>query len=327
MENGDSILHSPLSILRSPFPPPLPMRLPYATADVFTDRRFGGNPLAVVLDAAGLDDARMLAVTREFNYSETAFVLPPRHAGESCRVRIFTPGGEVPFAGHPTIGTAHVLTALGRLPLTGSETRLVLGENVGPVPVTVRAEGGRPAFAQLSVAQLPTETAPAVDAAAIADALSLDAADLIGGDHAPTVASCGLPFLLVPLRSRDAVRRARVRLERWEATLRGTPGSEIMVFAMDAEGPGTDVRARVFVPGLSVPEDPATGSANAALGGYLAARTPRDGGTLRWVVEQGVEMGRPSRLEVEADKRGGAITAVRVGGRSVLVCEGEMEVG
>ena len=314
------------------------MRYRYVTADVFTDRRFGGNQLAVLPDARGLDDDAMFAITREFNYSESTFVLPPEREGDSVRVRIFTPGGEVPFAGHPTVGTAHVLTAVGRLPLTGAETRLVLGEEVGPVPVLVRAEAGRPVFAQLSVAQLPTEAPPAADAATIADVLSLDPDDLLGGDWAPSVVSCGLPFLLVGVRSSDAVRRARVRVERWERTLRGTVGSEPMVFALDAvdpgdgaradpsSGSGCDVHARVFVPGLSVPEDPATGSACAALGGFLARRTPRDG-TVRWTVAQGLEMGRPSRLEVEADKSGGAVTAVRVGGRSVLVCEGTIEVG
>lgn len=301
-------------------------RYHYVTADVFTDRRFGGNPLAVVPDARGLTTEQMLTITREFNYSESTFVLPPEHDGESCRVRIFTPGGEVPFAGHPTVGTAIVLTAIGALPLAGDETPLVLGEGVGPVPVVVRSRDGRPYFARLTVAQLPLEEAPAVDAATIADVLSLAPDDLVGGDHAPSAVSCGLPFLLVPLRSREAVGRARVRLDRWESTLRGTSGSEIMVFAMDAAAADADVRARVFVPGLSVPEDPATGSACAALGGYLAARTPRDGGTLRWVVEQGVEMGRPSRLEVEAEKAGGRITAVHVGGAAVLVCEGTMAV-
>lgn len=298
----------------------------YVTADVFTDQRFGGNPLAVLPDARGLSTEQMLAITREFNYSESTFVLPPEHDGESCRVRIFTPGGEVPFAGHPTVGTAIVLTSIGALPLTGDETHLVLGEEVGPVPVMVRARDGQPYFARLSVAQLPTEEAPAVDEASIAEVLSLSPDDLLGGDYPARVASCGLPFLLVPLRTREAVARARVRLDRWESTLRGTTGSEVMVFAMDAEAPDADVRARVFVPGLSVPEDPATGSACAALGGYLAARTPRDGGTLRWIVEQGLEMGRPSRLEVEAEKDGGRISAVHVGGAAVLVCRGEITV-
>jgi len=301
------------------------MRLPYITADVFTDRRFGGNQLAVLPDARGLTTEQMLAITREFNYSESTFVLPAEDPAHTCRVRIFTPGGEIPFAGHPTVGTAHVLTATGRVPLAGDETRLVLGENVGPVPVLVRAEGGVPTFAQLSVAQLPTEEAPAASPDEIAAILGLTADDLVGGAYAPRVASCGLPFLLVPVRDGDAVRRARVRPDLWERALAGTTGSEIMVFAQGGM-PDADVHARVFVPGLNVPEDPATGSANAALGGYLAARTPRDGATLRWTVAQGIEMGRPSRLEVEADKRRGAVTAVRVGGSSVLVCEGTIEV-
>jgi trans-2,3-dihydro-3-hydroxyanthranilate isomerase len=305
------------------------VRYRYLTADVFTDRRFGGNPLAVLPDARGLSAEQMLAVTREFNYSESTFVLPPERAGETCRVRIFTPGGEVPFAGHPTVGTAFVLTTIGQVPTTGAETRLVLGEGVGPVPVVVRSEGGRPGFAQLSVAQLPTEEAPAADAATIAALLSLAPDDLLGGDYAPRMASCGLPFVLVPVRDRAAVARARVRAEAGErafpADAWGRGRSEgLMVFATDGEA--ADVRARVFVPELSVPEDPATGSACAALAGYLAARAPRLDGTLHWVVEQGVEMGRPSRLELAADRRGGVTTAVRVGGASVLVCDGTLRL-
>ncbi|HEX5581556.1 MAG TPA: PhzF family phenazine biosynthesis protein [Gemmatimonadaceae bacterium] len=302
------------------------MHYHYLTCDVFTDRRFGGNQLAVLTDARGLSPEQMLAIAREFNFSETTFVLPPEREGDTCRVRIFTPGGEVPFAGHPTIGTAHALVASGIVPATGEETRVVLGEMVGPVPVTVRSEDGQPVFAQLSVAQLPTEEMPVADAGEIADILSLREDDLVGGDWAPRVASCGLPFLLVPVRDRRAIIRARVRMELWEELLKGSSGSEMMVFAMDGETPPIDVRARVFVPGLNVPEDPATGSACAALGGYLAARTPRNDATLRWTVAQGVEMGRPSRIEVEADKEGGAITGVRVGGSTVMVCEGKMRV-
>jgi len=301
--------------------------MPYRfyTADVFTNEMFGGNQLAVLPDARGLSPEQMLAVTREFNYSETAFVLPPEQ-GHTRRVRIFTPGGEVPFAGHPTVGTAHVLAAAGEIPLTGDETRIVFEEGVGPVPVVIHAEDGAPAFAQLSVAKLPETGAPAPAADVVAGVLSLAPDDLVGGPYAPEAVSCGLPFLFVPVKSRDAVRRARVRLEAWERALKGTWSSEVMVFALDAERPGSDVRARVFVPGLSVPEDPATGSACAALGGYLAARTPRDGATLRWTVEQGFEMGRPSIVHVEADKANGAVTAVRVGGASVLVSEGVMRV-
>jgi trans-2,3-dihydro-3-hydroxyanthranilate isomerase len=298
----------------------------YYTADVFTDRPFGGNQLAVFPDARGLDSARMQAIAREFNFSETTFVLPPEDQKHTRRVRIFTPGAEIPFAGHPTVGTAHVLAAVGEIPLAGDTTRIVLEENVGPVPVAIRAERGIPVFAQLSVAKLPEVGPPPPAPERLAAMLSLDPDDLLAGDLAPEAVSCGLPYLFIPLRSRDAVARARLRLDVWEETLRGYWTDDIFVFALDPERQGSDVRARMFAPGYGVPEDPATGSACVALGGYLATRDAREDGTLRWIVEQGFEMGRPSILEVEVDKHGGAITAVRVGGSTVLVCEGQMEV-
>jgi trans-2,3-dihydro-3-hydroxyanthranilate isomerase len=268
----------------------------------------------------------MLAITREFNYSESTFIFPPENPEQTCRVRIFTPGGEVPFAGHPTVGTAFVLAATGAIPFTGEETRIVLGENVGPVPVVIRARDGRPSFAQFSVAKLP-ETGPALPPnALLAEVLGLEEGDLLTGEFAPEVVSCGLPFTFVPLRNRDAVRRAKLRLDAWERVISRHMGHMLFFFARDAEEPGHDVRARMFGPGYNVPEDPATGSACAALGGYLGRRDPRPDGTLRWVVEQGYEMGRPSQVHVEADKRAGEITAVRVGGESVLVCEGTIQV-
>lgn len=293
----------------------------YFTADVFTSRRFGGNPLAVIPDARGLNDELMLAITREFNYSETTFVFPPDDPRHTRRVRIFTPGGEVPFAGHPTVGTAHVLAAIGEIPVPGTTTRIIFEEKVGPVPVQIRATDGVPTFCQLSVAQLPRVGPPLPSRAILASALSLTEGDLLDGAWHPQVVSCGLPFAFVPVRDRAAVGRSRIRTDVWEEHLRGTPGEMVMVFAMDPEEAGHDVRARMYAPGISVPEDPATGSACAALGGYLGARDRREG-TLRWIVEQGYEMGRPSLLEVEADRSGGAITAVRVGGSSVMVFEG-----
>jgi trans-2,3-dihydro-3-hydroxyanthranilate isomerase len=295
----------------------------YFTADVFTSARFGGNQLAVLPDARGLGDAQMLAITREFNYSETTFVLPPEDPSHTRRLRIFTPGGEVPFAGHPTVGTAHVLAEIGEIPLTGDETRIVFGENVGPVPVLIRSSGGKPVFCQLSVAKLPEVGLELPGPAEMASCLSLADDDLRDGNWRPQVVSCGLPFAFVPVRDRSAVARARVRLDRWEELLAGRAGEMVMVFAMDAEEPGHDVRARMFAPGISVPEDPATGSACAALGGYLAQRDQREG-TLRWIVEQGYEMGRPSLLEIEVDRGDGEITGVRVGGATVLVCEGRI---
>ena len=302
------------------------MRVRYLTCDVFTDRRFGGNQLAVFPDAREIDPALMHPIAREFNFSETTFVLPPDDPAHTRRVRIFTPGGELRFAGHPTVGTAHVLAATGAIALTGSETKIVLEEGVGPVPVTIRAEGKQPTFAQLSVAQLPEvgPTPPPVER--LAAMLSLNPEDLAGGATPPEAVSCGTPFLFVPLRDRAAVARARVRSDVWDDTLAGYWTEKVMVFAMGGERAGSDVRARMFAPGIGVPEDPATGSAAVGLGGYLASRDPRGDGTLRWRVEQGFEMGRPSILDLEVDKRAGAITGVRVGGTTVLVCEGTMEL-
>jgi trans-2,3-dihydro-3-hydroxyanthranilate isomerase len=298
----------------------------YYTADVFTDRAFAGNQLAVFPDARGLDSARMHDVAREFNYSETTFVLPPEDARHAKRVRIFTPGGELAFAGHPTVGTAHVLATIGDIPLTGATTRVVLEEKVGPVPVTIQADGRRPVFAQLSVAKLPEVGPPPPAAEQLARMLSLDPGELAGREMPAEAISCGLPYLFIPLKSRDAVARARLRLDLWEEMLRGYWTDDVFIFAMDPEREGSDVHARMFAPGFGVPEDPATGSAAVGLGGYLAARHPRHDGTLRWVVEQGFEMGRPCIMHVEVDKRDGAITGVRVGGSTVVVCEGEMDI-
>jgi trans-2,3-dihydro-3-hydroxyanthranilate isomerase len=297
----------------------------YFTADIFTTTRFGGNQLAVLPDARGLTDEQMLAITREFNYSESTFVFPPDDPAHTRRVRIFTPGGEVPFAGHPTVGTAFVLAAIGEVSLTGPETRIVLEEKVGPVPVTISAKDGQPTFCQFSVAKLPEVGPPLPSRADLAACLSIEERDLLDGAWMPQIVSCGLEFAFVPVRDRSVVARSRIHLETWERHLANTVGQMVMIFAMDAGEKGHDVRARVFAPGYNVPEDPATGSACAALGGYLAARSRGDG-TQRWVVEQGYEMGRPSLIEVEADRSDGKITGVRVGGSSVLVCDGEITV-
>ena len=300
----------------------------FLTADIFTDTRFGGNQLAVLPDARGLTTEQMQAITREFNDSESTFILPPENPANTRRVRIFTPGSELPFAGHPTVGSAFVLATIGEIPITGDETRIVLEEGVGPVPVTVRSRDGKPVFCQFSVAQLPKVGKPLPSRAALAAVLSLPEEDLLDGKWRAEVVSCGLPFSFVPVRDRAVVAKSRIRMDQWEKHLAGTDGENVMIFAMDPEQPGHDVRARMYGPGpaVNVPEDPATGSACAALGGYLAMRSDQRDGTLRWVVEQGYEMGRPSLIDVEADKKGDAITAVRVGGESVLVSEGTITV-
>lgn len=302
-----------------------PLFVHYFTLDVFTDQRFGGNPLAVILDGRELTSEQMLQVTREFNFSETTFVLPAESPDTTRRVRIFTPGGEVPFAGHPTIGTAIALVYSGDVSATGDVAHLVLGENVGPVPVTVRLHDGVPVWAQLSTAQPPVEQPP-MERTVVAELLGLSVADLNPSPiYTPAATSCGLPFLIVPLVSRNAVSRARVDDAVFARTLRGTACAMVLVFATVDDVPGVDLHCRVFCPDDGVPEDPATGSANAALGGYLAARTPRQG-LLRWTSQQGIEMGRPSRLEIEVDKADGVITAVRVAGSAVLMSEGRLRV-
>ena len=301
------------------------MNIRFITTDVFTNRPFSGNPLAVIPDARGIPEELLQAIAREFNYSESTFVYPAEHPAHARRVRIMTPGGELPFAGHPTIGTAVVLAAIGDIPLTGETTRIVLEQAVGAVPVTIRARGGVATSAQLTSAKLPEIGPPPPPRATLAELLSLDPSQLQGGVNGPQAVSCGVPYLIVPVKDRIAVAAARLRMDLWDATLKRYWAPGIMVVAKDAEHEGSDLRARVFVPGHSIPEDPATGAAAASLAGYLAARAPAPNGAFRWVMEQGFEMGRPSMLELEADKHEGAVVAVRVAGDAVLVSEGRMQ--
>lgn len=298
----------------------------YLTLDVFTDRMFGGNQLAVFPDAREIPEELLLAITREFNFSEVTFCYPAADAAHTRRVRIFTPGAEVPFAGHPTIGTAAALALREGVLGASRDGRLTFALGVGTVPVDVRVETEDRAWAELSVAKLP-ELGPAVPTLnTLAEILSLEAGDLVGGALSPQAVSCGIPFLLVPLKSLDALARARVRMDRWEQTLQKSWAPEILIAARDPEGGAQHWRARMFAPGLNVPEDPATGSAIAAFGGWLALKDSRPDADLAWTVEQGVEMGRPSRLAVRVEKRDGKVSAVRVAGQAVLTGEGELRL-
>jgi trans-2,3-dihydro-3-hydroxyanthranilate isomerase len=299
------------------------MRYRFLTADVFTGQRFGGNPLAVLPEARGLDAAAMQKIAREFNLSETVFVLPPE-MGHCRRLRIFTPAAEMPFAGHPTIGTALILAATGEVPLDGEITRIVFEEGAGPVPVTIRAQDGHPVFAQLRAPQAP-DLQGGFSAALIASALCLSPSDLVAERDLPCVVSCGLPFLLVRVRDREALGRARLNRSVWSRHLEGTAAAHVFLFT-DAQDADHDFQARMFAPGGGVEEDPATGSAAAALGGWLGLASPLTDGAICRVIAQGLEIGRPSRLEVEVEKRAGEVE-VRVGGAAVLVSEGRIEVG
>lgn len=330
------------------------MEYDFHTVDVFTDRIFGGNPLGVFPDARGMSDATMQRVAREMNLSETVFLLPPETPDGTRRVRIFTPAQEVPFAGHPTVGSAYFLAETGAVELGPEGGTLVLEENVGPVPVSVEMEGGRPARTVLTAAVPPEYRPVEWSPEEVAAMISLEVDDLAGADRheqgggapgsdgaaeapgetgagislEPEWVSCGLPYLVVPVADIDAARRSALELTTWQRLTADAWNRFVYVVALEGEGEGVDVHVRMYAPSAGVPEDPATGSAAAALGGYLGKRVGcRHGdGTYRWRVEQGLEMGRPSLLDVEADVVDGEVEAVRVGGRSVLVSRGTMEV-
>lgn len=285
---------------------------------------FGGNQLAVFPDAPRLETRVMQAIARELNLSETVFVFPPDDPAHTRRLRIFTPGSELPFAGHPTVGAAFVLASIGQIPLGPSGASIVFEEGVGPVPVGIRARDGRPDFCELTAARLPEDGPEPPPLADIAAALSLRPDQLRADERYARGVSCGVPYLFVPLRDRAALAAARIDMAAWERSLARWWAPAVFLFVETGGAEGVDFRARMFAPGVGIAEDPATGSAAAAFAGYLAGRDGPDAGTLRWVVEQGVEMGRPSRLHVTCERAGGRVSAVRVGGSSVLVSEGRL---
>ena len=293
----------------------------FLTCDVFTDVRFGGNPLAVLPDARGLSVQQMQQVAREFNYSETTFVLPAERGGDR-RVRIFTPAREVPFAGHPTIGTAFALAMLGELGIVAGPRTVTLEEAAGMVPVEVRP---RPEglWCELRAPE-PLALGATYPLDAVAPAVGLAAGDLRTDRHLPCIASVGLPFLVVEVADLGALARSRPdpgALQR----LAGSSGGVVDVHLyVRTDGP-VDLRARMFAPLDGVSEDPATGSANAALAGLLGSLEPADG-RYTWRIAQGVEMGRPSLLEARVERRDGIVVGVWVGGSAVLVSRGTIEV-
>ncbi len=298
------------------------MRYRYFLCDVFTDTPFGGNPLAVLPDARGLSDRRMQQIAREFNFSESTFVLPAE-AGHTRRVRIFTPTMEVPFAGHPNVGTAFALASAGELGPLDSPVRAIFEEKAGLVEVTIERREGGIVWCEIAAPERLSLGAE-VDAAAVAAAVSLSPGEFVTRPHPPRVASVGLPFLLAEVASRDALSRARSNEAGLDALVARGVTPDIHLWFRS--GDEFDIRARMFAPRDLVPEDPATGSANGALGAMLSQGDARADGAWRWRIAQGVEMGRPSVLEVRTEKRGGVVISTRIGGASVLIGEGWIEV-
>ncbi len=306
------------------------MRRKFFTLDVFTDAALAGNPLAVVLDADDLDGPRMQAIAREFNLSETVFVLRPRNPLNTARIRIFTPGRELPFAGHPTVGTAVLLGQL-RAPelLAREDIAVALEEEVGLVSCTVRHLPGEAPRASFALPRLPQQigaAAPVAEIADIAAALSLSPDDIGFDDHVPTLFSAGVGFTFVPLRSRAAVARAKPDPARWAGAIGPADHANAFVYTREAARPGAQFHARMFAPEMGVMEDPATGSAVAAFAGVVMAfDRPADGDhTIR--VEQGFEMGRPSLITLGLDVAGGALLSASIGGHAVIVQQGTIDV-
>lgn len=294
------------------------MNYRYYTCDVFTNERFGGNQLAVLPDARGLDAELMQQVAREFNYSETTFVFPPE-AGHTRKVRIFTPAQEVPFAGHPNIGTAFVLASLGELGDFDKNTELVFEEQAGSVPVSIQKSAAGEIQCELSApAQLSRgETFPVET---MAMALSLATDDIVTDTHLPRLASVGLDFLMVEVRDPAALQRARANVEVFERIAARGVNPYIHVYVRSSDE--FDIRSRMFAPLDGIPEDPATGSANCALAGLLAYHSEPESGQFRWRIAQGIEMGRPSLMVARAAKAGGQVTDTWIGGSCVMVAEG-----
>ncbi len=288
----------------------------FETWDVFTERRFAGNPLAVVMDARGLSEMDMQTIAREFNYAESTFVLPPDDPANAAKVRIFTPNYEMPFAGHPTVGTA---LAIARARKLSGDLRLEL--KAGVFPIRVR-RNGEAYFAEFDNPNRPAERGPAPPAEAIEKALCLPSGTIERGAERPRRVGAGVDFYFAKA-ALAAVRRARLDASAFESLdFKGVIG--VLLYAEGGEA-DADYHVRMFAPGAGVPEDPATGSAAAALPGQLAL-AGRLAGARELVIEQGVEMGRPSRIHVRCEVKDGVAAAVSVGGAAVPVSTGQIRL-
>ncbi len=295
------------------------MQFPFYTCDVFTETRFGGNPLAVVLNAESLSTEQMQLIAREFNYSETTFVLPPE-AGHTKKVRIFNRKYEMPFAGHPNIGTAFVLATVGEL---NGLNEVTFEELAGLVKVRILREPNKALWCELKAPQ-SLSLAQTVSVERMTDILSLNPEDIVTTTHQPRVASVGLSFVITELKDRAALERIKVN-----TTLLATLEAENIrpsLFTYIHSQDDFDLRSRMFAPLAGTIEDPATGSANCALVAMLTHYNKIVDGDFSWHIAQGMEMNRPSILDARAEKRNGDVTGVWIAGRSVMISQGTIEV-
>jgi len=293
----------------------------FTLVDVFTDEPFSGNQLAVFTEPAGLSAAQMQMIAKEFNFSEVTFVFPPKAKGADHWVRIFTPHTELPMAGHPTIGTAYVLSARA----SRKRTRLTFEEGVGMIPLSIEFDRGKPGWIGMSQ-PLPRFGPTFNERNQVAKMLSIDDKAIV--PHLPIEAvSCGVPFLFVPVKDLRSVQTIKFNLEVWDRILKGKPFDNVFVFTREAVHKESFVHSRMFGPGVGVQEDPATGSASGPLGCYLAKHevihpSPR----AEFVSEQGLEIGRPSSIRVSIGTDQGKISEVVVSGKCRKVGEGDIEL-
>ncbi|ACB50908.1 putative phenazine biosynthesis PhzC/PhzF protein [Crocosphaera subtropica ATCC 51142] len=302
------------------------MAYSFYTVDVFTNTMFGGNQLAVFPNAEGLSTEIMQKIAAEFNFSETVFIFHSTVQNATKKLRIFTPSQELPFAGHPTLGAAYILGLTDDSIDKNDDYKIIFEEGVGLVLITIKFKNQQPIYTELTSPQLPefSDETPSIEE--LGSILSLKPEDFRNDNYIPQAVSCGLPFLFVPLHSRDALKRIKLNSDRWQQLLGNAWASSLYVFCFDPENEGSNIRARMFAPGLGVTEDPATGSAATAFGGYLGIRETEKNGQFNWRIEQGFEMRRPSFLEVTIEKIEEKINKICVGGASVLVTQGTMHI-
>lgn len=297
----------------------------YHLVDVFTDRAFGGNPLAVCTNGRGLSSETMQSIAKELNLSETTFVLPPEDTANDYRVRIFTPGKELPMAGHPTVGTSFILAREHMIKLGSDETTIKLEEGVGVIPVRLEFKDGVPA--QIWMQQpLPVFGPRLEDVRGVAEMLSI-APESIETRWPIEVVSCGVPFLYVPLKSLQAARSIKFRLDVWERVMGALGIAEVFVFTKETELEGSSVHSRMFAPALGIYEDPATGAASGPLGCYLVRHEVfSTSQRAEFISEQGIEMGRPSIIKIVIEGSAGEISRVLIAGQCHFMGEGYLEI-
>ncbi|AYD01210.1 PhzF family phenazine biosynthesis protein [Neorhizobium sp. NCHU2750] len=297
----------------------------YAIYDVFTGQRLSGNPLAVIFDTDGLSDEAMQAIAREMNLSETAFILPPEGSGHAARLRIFTPAKELPFAGHPTVGSAIALAERDHPPgETDLDLMAVLEETVGPVRCAIRMRKGEASFAEFELPKRPARIDMPLDRQGIADALTVKSTDMAFENHVLSVWTAAVPFVLIPLRNLATVQNLEFESTLWERVAPFVDGTLASAYVYCRGGVHHQAKfhARMFSPDMRIWEDPATGAAVAALAGAVQQFDALPDGHHPMIVEQGLEIGRPSFIHLHIDSKGGEIAKARIGGQAVKMAEG-----